>query len=693
MVKSKSSDPEKLVLLYNQTLSTLLDDYAPMTEKLFSDRPDSYWYSSLVRKAKSVRRLAEKRWRKTGLECDKQIFRKERNKFAQVIRHEKSEHIQSLLKSAGTDSRKMFSIVNDLLGKRCETLVLPDMSSEKAAETLGNFFTDKVEKIRKSFGERDSLPLVDNAFAGTPLEELAPICEEGLKRIILSSKPTYSTVDPIPTKIVLACMDILLPVLVRIINSCLLSAKIPRPLKTAIIKPLLKKNGLDTNDCNNYRPVSNLSFVSKILERVVSQQLVQHLNANNLLDPFQSAYRHGHSCETALLRVLNDVLCSADRGELSLLVLLDLSAAFDVIDHELLLARLQKEMGITGNALQWFTSYLEDRTQCVVVKQASSQSTPLSCGVPQGSVLGPILFSIYTSKLGKIINTHGVNRKLFADDTELYISFNPDPASCAVAVKSLEDCCLSVKSWMVENRLKLNDDKTVAILCGSHAKIKTIKLEVIKVGTAEITLSDCVKDLGLFIDSKLSMTAHISSVVRACSMQLRAFGQLRPHLNKETANAVAVSLVLSRLDYCNSCLWGIPKKQIERLQKVQNNAARIVSLVERSAHITPILQDLHWLPVQKRIEYKLLSLTFSCLDGTAPCYLQNLLTKYVPSRGLRSAEQSLLKPPSVFGHKKKTFGVRAFESVAPVLWNNLPHPLKQIESKSFKKNLKTYLFK
>jgi hypothetical protein len=307
--------------------------------------------------------------------------------------------------------------------------------------------------------------------------------------------------------------------------------------------------------------------------------------------------------------------------------------------------------------------------------------------------LGPILFSIYTSKLGKIINTHGVNRKLFADDTELYISFNPDPASCAVAVKSLEDCCLSVTSWMVENRLKLNDDKTVAILCGSHAKIKTIKLEVIKVGTAEITLSDCVKDLGLFIDSKLSMTAHISSVVRACSMQLRAFGQLRPHLNKETANAVAVSLVLSRLDYCNSCLWGIPKKQIERLQKVQNNAARIVSLVERSAHITPILQDLHWLPVQKRIEYKLLSLTFNCLDGTAPCYLQNLLTKYVPSRGLRSAEQSLLKPPSVFGHKKKTFGVRAFESVAPVLWNNLPHPLKQIESKSFKKNLKTYLFK
>ena len=292
----------------------------------------------------------------------------------------------------------MFSIVNDLLGKKCESPVLPDMSSEKAAESLSNFFTNKIEKIRQGFGDNDDLPTVDNVFVGTPLAELVPVSEERLKRLIMASKPTSSTVDPIPTKIVLDCMDILLPVLLHIVNSSLLAATVPRPFKMAIIKPLLKKNGLDANDCNNYRPVSNLPFVSKLLERVVLQQLVQHLNANNLLDPFQSAYRHGHSCETALLRVLNDVLCSTDRGDLSLLVLLDLSAAFDVIDHELLLSRLQNEMGITGTALRWFSSYLVDRTQHVVVKQASSQSTLLNCGVPQGSVLGPILFSIYTSQ-------------------------------------------------------------------------------------------------------------------------------------------------------------------------------------------------------------------------------------------------------------------------------------------------------
>lgn len=144
---------------------------------------------------------------------------------------------------------------------------------------------------------------------------------------------------------------------------------------------------------------------------------------------------------------------------------------------------------------------------------------------------------------------------------------------------------------------------------------------------------------------------------------------MRPLLNKKTANAVAVSLILSRLDYCNSCLRGISEKQIQRLQKVQNTAACIISLEKSSAHITPVLQDLHCLPMKMRIEYKILSLTYSCLGGTTPCYFQELLIKHVPPKGLRSVALSLLKVPSVTGHKKKSFGVRSFESAAPGIWN------------------------
>ncbi|PVD22697.1 hypothetical protein C0Q70_15953 [Pomacea canaliculata] len=182
---------------------------------------------------------------------------------------------------------------------------------------------------------------------------------------------------------------------------------------------------------------------------------------------------------------MNDLLCSADAGKVTLVVLLDLSAAFDVIDHTTLLTRLQMEVGIGGSALQWFHSYLSDRTQRVMVNQASSVTVPLLCGVPQGSVLGPVLFSIYTSQLGPLIEKHNVNRKMFADDTELYFSFSTDSESVREAVCAVEDCCLEVKSWMLRNKLKLNDEKTEAMLCGSKLSLSKVSLDSIQVEAPE----------------------------------------------------------------------------------------------------------------------------------------------------------------------------------------------------------------
>ncbi|PVD23038.1 hypothetical protein C0Q70_16300 [Pomacea canaliculata] len=186
---------------------------------------------------------------------------------------------------------------------------------------------------------------------------------------------------------------------------------------------------------------------------------------------------------------MNDLLCSADAGKVTLVVLLDLSAAFDVIDHSTLLTRLQMEVGIGGSALQWFHSYLSDRTQRVMVNQASSVTVPLLCGVPQGSVLGPVLFSIYTSQLGPLIEKHNVNRKMFADDTELYFSFSTDSESVREAVCAVKDCCLEVKSWMLRNKLKLNDEKTEAMLCGSKLSLSKVSLDSIQVNVPQ---SACV---------------------------------------------------------------------------------------------------------------------------------------------------------------------------------------------------------
>ncbi len=224
----------------------------------------------------------------------------------------------------------------------------------------------------------------------------------------------------------------------------------PKTFKLAVIKPLIKKPQLDPKDLVNYRPISNLPFLSKILEKVVSSQLYFFLEKNDICEDFQSGFRPSHSTETALIRVTNDLLLSSDRGCISLLVLLDLSAAFDTIDHNILLNRLENIVGISGSALAWFKSHLSDRHKFVAVKEVVSYRSQVQYGVPQGS-LGPLLFTLYMLLLGNIIRKHRVSFHCYADDTQLYISSRPGETH--QIEKKLMECIVDIKNWMTSNFL------------------------------------------------------------------------------------------------------------------------------------------------------------------------------------------------------------------------------------------------
>ena len=190
------------------------------------------------------------------------------------------------------------------------------------------------------------------------------------------------------------------------------------------------------------------------------------------------------------------------------------------------------------------------------------------------------------------------------------------------------------------------------------------------------------------------MRYHINSIVKSCYFHLRRLGQIRPLLTQEAANSIAVSTVISRIDYCNSVFWGLSDKDIDILQKLQNRAARIVTRTKLRDHITPVLSSLHWLPVKRRIEYKVLCLAYSCVNGSAPEYLIETIPRHAPSRSLRSASQINLRLPSVDETNKATYGGRAFQNSAPLLWNDLPRSLKESENiQIFRNRLKTYLFK
>ena len=229
-------------------------------------------------------------------------------------------------------------------------------------------------------------------------------------------------------------------------------------MKTAIVEPLLKKCSFDINKLENYRRVLNLSFISKFFETVVLRHLVDYWNHCNLLCTSESAYRPHHSTETLLLKTANDILLGLDKGHVSLLTLLDLSWAFDTIDHSILLNRLSYLYGISVTCLSWFRSYLSNRRQSVVIANRILLTKELHYGVPQGSVLGPILFVLYMQPLSYLIKRHSLSVHLFADDIRIETSILPQHVHSTIS--SVEICISDVKYWMVENKLQLNDEKT-----------------------------------------------------------------------------------------------------------------------------------------------------------------------------------------------------------------------------------------
>ena len=648
--------------------------------------PDTPWYNDVIRSAKHELRQEEWHWCKSKLTVHLEIFRNQKQHVHGLVNKAKIDYYNNLIQENASDSKILFRIVNKLLGDQRGVKLPIHHSLAELLEKFSIFFMEKIDRIRTSLGTPSN-----NQDAANPkncISEFASVTEVEVKKIITSSPSKSCSLDPIPTGLLKQCVDTIVPFITKILNASLSTGNVPDSFKTALVTPLLKKSTLDANILKNYRPVSNLPFISKVLEKAVANRLTTYLTENNLIEPFQSAYRKVHSTETALLRVHNDILKSLDKGEAVLLVLLDLSAVFDTVDHDILLTLLKHRIGLNGLALSWVESYLKHRQQVIHLNGTSSSKQDLMYGVPQGSVLGPLFFTIYTMPLGDLLHDQKISYHFYADDTQLLGSFRPGTAgSLLQSISNMENCIAVVRAWMRDNMLKMNDEKTEFMVVSSkHARISIPSLQI---GDTEIHHTPKVRNIGAFFDCHMTMETQVNYLCHCAFLQIKKLNSIRSYLSRETAEKLVHAFITSRLDLNNALLYGLPNCLLAKLQRVQNITARIICRTPKRQHITPVLRSLHWLPITQRIKYKIILLVFKALNGSAPLYLRELLKVREMSRTLRSSGKNLLEVPMT----RTRAGDRAFSTAGPLLWNALPDDMRSLMNlETFKKLLKTYLF-
>ena len=340
-----------------------------------------------------------------------------------------------------------------------------------------------------------------------------------------------------------------------------------------------------------------------------------------------------------MMKVANDLLMAVDSGKPTVLLSLDISAAFDMLDHNRLLQRSNELFGLAGQVISWLESYLSGRTNYIAVGNCRSSAVSSTSGVPQGSVLGPLLFSIFTTPVGRLISVFNVSYHQYADDTQLYTSVD---LSSDKDIINLSNCADAVTKWHLVNMLLLNPSKTEVLITGTRQQVA--KFDSAPTGTNTIQFADTtvpysksVRILGVTIDQHLTFDSHVTNVVQSCNYHIRSLRHIRRLIDKDTANTLACSIVASRLDYCNALLYGVTIRNFKRLQRVQNSLARVVCNAPYRSSAIPLLKELHWLPVEQRVKYKIATMTYKVRLYQQPTYLHEFVKDYQPVRSLRSS--------------------------------------------------------
>ena len=679
---------------------SVIANIAPIKEVRIKNRTEP-WIDSEILHSINERDKAYQTFKREQSDLTFTLFKECRNRTQTLIYRAKKEYFKAKIESENKDSKSLWQSLRDLgmpskkvktststLGLKIDNEVCFDKAT--CAQKFNEFYTTVasklVEKLPKSFNKFGK-KFVENFYSSKGVKpnsySLSVVSESKvLKYLNALSVDKATGLDAIPSRFVRDSASIIVCPITHIINLSIIQGVVPDDLKSARVVPLFKKN--DKTEVGNYRPVSILSIISKVVEKVVYDQIETYLDEKKLLYKFQSGFRGRFSTDTCLIHLTDIIKFEMDKGHLIGMVLLDLQKAFDTVDHGILLMKMEA-LGFSQDVIRWFRSYLSDRRQLVDLSGTLSSSAAISCGVPQGSILGPLLFLIYVNDMSGAVNHKLL---LYADDSAILVADKSVSTIEILLQKELE----VVSEWLVDNKLSLHLGKTESILFGSKIRLKSHSNLQISCKGTNIESKEVVKYLGAVLEQCLSGESMVNLIIQKANARLKFLFRKQKFLNLHSKKLLVMSFIQCHFDYaCSFWYPGLSQLLRNRLQVTQNKMIRFVLKLDPRSHIgSDEFKSLGWLPVSKRVDQIILNHIFRIKSGTSPDYMGE---HFIPASSVHNYSTRFRENGNFLYPKVKGFGRKSFAFTGCSLWNRLPPKVKNVnELKPFKTAVKSHLF-
>lgn len=662
-------DPNEMADFWENSFNDVINKYLPIRKRRIRNRPCP-WLTKDIRELMHRRDHLKKLYVRSKSEDDWKSYKIARNEVNVAIRKAKKRFATNEISNNEGDSKRTWRAMNLLLGRNSKISCIAELKIDQSICTDSDMISDAFNDHFSSIAAKieDGIEPTHVSPSSYVIEATSRFAFENVDSsyiLKLLSKLDVSKatgLDNIPARLLRDTAQAIANPLCTIFNKCLASGIFPDKWKRAKVQPVHKGN--KKNDPCNYRPISILPVIAKVFEKIIFDQLYSYLSSNDILSKFQSGFRPYHSTLTALLQATEEWFHNMDLGLLSGVLFVDFSKAFDTVNHRVLLEKLQL-YGIKDKALEMFSSYLDNRSQCCVVNNAFSKFNVIESGVPQGSILGPLLFLVYVNDLPNCLEC--TTPGMYADDTHVTATASNVRDLEKLLDSDVENLCI----WLRANRLSINSSKTEFMMIASNIKLKQLLRDPkIKLG------SDCVKRvttaklLGVLIDENLSWGDHINNnIIPKVMKGLRMLRTFRSILSIPQLISLYNSLVLPHFDYCSS-LWGNCGKVLKsKLQKLQNRAARIITHSSYEIRSAEILKSLGWSDLETRRNIQKAVLMYKIIEGDAPSLLKSrfMKTSELYNYGLRGYDSDLKLP---LPHTE--FMKRSLSYSGAQLWNTLP---------------------